>query len=287
MARLRERMMQDLILRNYKESTRKEYLRCALDFAKFHQGRSPMQMGNAEIRQYLLHGAQERKLGPASLKMRVAALKFLYTHTLERPEEVANIPWPKVSQPLPDILAGSEVQSLLEAIKSKRHRAVIMTAYGTGMRLKEACGLLIGDIDSRRHLIHIRDGKRGRDRYVMLPAQLLVILREYYRSYRPPGPHLFPGQRPESPVTGQAVRIALDAAAQKCGLTKRVKPHLLRHAFATHLLELGTDIRVIQILLGHKSLRTTVRYTQVSQQHVGQVQSPLDVLGTPKARRLG
>ena len=285
MGTLCQRMGEDLKLKNYAASTRTEYLRCARRFAAFHM-RSPAVMGEREIRDFLLDLAFQ-EAGPETLKMYVASLKFLYATTLRRPEEVVALAWPKVPQRLPDILSGSEVNALLGAVEPLEHRAVVMTAYGSGLRISEACSLRTADIDSKRMLIHVRDGKRARDRYVMLPQRLLAFLREYWRQVRPSGLCLFPGSKASRAITPAAVRIALKKGIKKAGITKRITLHGLRHSFATHLLEAGTDIRVIQVLLGHTSIRSTMRYTQVSQKHVGRVQSPLDLLGKDKGRMLG
>jgi integrase/recombinase XerD len=284
MGTLKKKMSDDLELRCYKRGTCESYLRCAERFAA-HFMRSPAEMGEAEIREYLLE--EKRKAGPGGLKMSVAALKFLYTHTLNRPEEVVRIPWPRTPKPLPDILSGTEVSRLLENVRSLKHRMVMMTAYGTGMRINEVCALKTGDIDSKRMLVHIRDGKRGRDRYVMLPERLLLCLREYWKTERPPGDWLFPGRCPGGHIGADAVRNAVRKASQDAGLTKRVTPHIMRHSFATHLLESGSDIRTIQVLLGHGSIRTTERYVKVSRAHVGRTKSPLDLLGTKRGKLLG
>jgi site-specific recombinase XerD len=278
-------MTEDLKLKNYAPPTRSEYLRCAKQFAAYHM-RSPAEMGEREIRDFLLALAFERK-GVETLKMHIAALKFLYGTTLRRPEEIVALPWPKVPHRLPEILSGTEVDQLLGAVEPLLYRAVVMTAYGSGLRIREACSLRVDDVDSKRKLIHVRDGKRARDRYVPLPDRLRDFLREYWRQVRPPGPYLFPGAKAGRPISPHAVRDALAKGIRKAGIKKRVKMHTLRHSFATHLLEGGTDIRVIQALLGHASIRTTVRYTQVSHKHVGRITSPLDILGTDKARVLG
>ena len=281
----RDRMEADLKLRDYRPSTRESYLRCAKNFVA-HFRIPPHRLGEKEIRAFLLHLSEHNGSGAAGLKMYVAAIKFLYTHTLDRPEEVAKIPYPRVPKPLPDILTGSEVKLLLSNVASLKHRAVLMTAYGAGMRLSEACSLHIDDVDSKRELIHIRDGKRRRDRYVMLSERLLLFLRGYYKEVRPAGPFLFPGKNPDRPISTTSVRSALHKAAQDIGLRKRVTPHVLRHSFATHLLETGTDIRTIQVLLGHTSIRTTTRYAQVSATHIGRTKSPLDLIGTPEGKAL-
>lgn len=275
----------DLRLRCYATGSRAEYLRCAGHFARY-QRRSPTVMGETEVRAFLLHLLDSGK-SPSVLKMHVAALKFLYSVTLGRPEEVVRIPWPRVRRRLPDILSGSEVERLLGAVVSRKHRTVLMAAYGSGLRVSEACSLAVPDIDSKRGLIHVRDGKRGRDRYVMLPVRLLAALREYWRLEHPTGTRLFPGRGPGRCVSPEAVRDALHKAVASCGLAKRVTVHSLRHAFATHLLEDGTDLRTIQELLGHNSIRTTVGYLHVSAARIGRTRSPLDLLGTPGGAVLG
>ncbi len=228
MGELKEKMRADLELRNYRPGTIATYLRQAERFAAYFM-RSPAEMGEEQIREYLLHVMRESKVGPSTVKMNVAAFKFLYTHTLNRPEEVMRIPWPRTPKPLPDILSGTEVSCLLENVRSLQHRMIMMTAYGTGMRVGKACSLQPGDIDSKRMLIHIRDAKQRRDRYVMLPERLLFCLREYWKAVRPPGDWLFPGSKPNTHISKGAVGEAVRKAAVQAGLTKRVTPHVLRH----------------------------------------------------------
>jgi len=243
-------------------------------------------MGLEEAKEFLGH---ELALGgsPERLKMHVAGLKFLYEVTLGRPEVAEGLPWPKVSQKKPDILSGREVEKILGAMTSLVPTMVVLTAYGAGVRVSEAVGLHATDVDSQRRVIHVRLGKGKKDRYVMLPARLLTALRAYWEKVHPEGEWLFPGRAKGSHLHPTAVNCALKEAVKKVGLKKRLTAHTLRHSFATHLLELGTDIRVIQELLGHKSIRTTVRYTQVSTKHIARVTSPLDVLGTKRAAVLG
>ncbi len=272
-----DRMAEDLRLKNYRQSTQAEYLRCAGHFIDYFD-RSPMRLSEPEIREFLLHLTDEKKGSPATVKMHVAALRFLYSVTLKRPEKVAGFVWPKVPHPLPDILSGAEVERLLNAVESPKHRVILMAAYGAGMRIGEACSLATVDIDNERMVIHIRDGKRGHDRYVMLSPVLLQALRTYWRLYRPDGLALFPGDKPGTCIQPETVRDALREALKKTGIKKRVTPHSLRHAFATHLLEAGTDIRTIQKLLGHGSIRSTARYTHVSTKHIAATPSPLDRL---------
>jgi site-specific recombinase XerD len=284
MGQLREKMKADLKLRRYRAATVAEYLRCARKFVEYHW-RPAEEMGEPEVRQFLLYLVNERRVSASNQKMHVAAIKFLYGVTLDRPELAVRFPWPRMPmRKLPDILDRGEVEQLLDAVESMKHRAILMTAYAAGLRISEACSLKTTDIDSRRGLIHIRDGKRGRDRFVMLSPRLLTFLREYWKQMRPSGPELFPGATAGRPVTPGAVRLVLRQAVARAGIKKRVTPHVLRHCFATHLLEGGEDIRTIQVLLGHRSIRTTARYTHVSQRHIGRTTSPLD---RPVKRRGG
>jgi len=282
---IRDRMEEDLRLRKYRERTIGEYLRCAGKFAE-HFGRSPDQLGREEVRKYLLELQKAgRKIG--TMKAHHGALRFLYAVTLGRPEVIAGIPWPRPRRVLPDIPSGSEVKRLLDAVVRRKFRMVLMFAYGAGLRLGEACTLRVEDIDSKRMLIHVRDGKRGRDRYVMLSPHLLERLREYWRAERPTGSFLFPGELTRETVRLDTVQSALQRAVRKCGITKRVTPHTLRHAFATHMLEDGTDIRTIQALMGHDSIQTTAMYLHMTTLHLSRTRSPLDILGTPEGEKLG
>jgi integrase/recombinase XerD len=280
MAKLRDQMLADLQLRNYSLKTQQEYLRCTSNFVA-HFSRSPEEMGSNEIREFLLHLIRVREVSPSVQKMYVAALKFLYAVTLNRPEEVERIPFPKIPNTLPDVLSHQEVLALFEAIRSIKYRAIIATAYAAGLRISEVCRLRSrGDIDSKRMLIHIRSAKGQKDRYVMLSERLLTLLREYWRASRPEGAYLFPGRTADKPITAASVYRVFSDAVQDAGLTKDITFHCLRHSFATHLLEEGTGLRVIQALLGHASIRTTCRYTRVSADLIGRTRSPLDVIGS-------
>jgi integrase/recombinase XerD len=286
MGQLRERMRQDLLLGGYRLQTIERYLARAHNLVAYFR-RPPTEIGAEDIRRYLLHLLEDRHYQPGTMKGVLGGIRFLYTVTLRRPEVVAWFKFPRQARTLPDILSATEVEGLLGCIEKLQHRALIMAAYGAGLRVTEACRLCVQDIDSRRGVIHVRNGKGGKDRYVMLSARLLAVLREYWRAARPPGPHLFPGMHESEVVSRKTVNRAVKQAAVDAGISKRVTTHSLRHAFATHLLEGGTDIRTIQVLLGHASIRTTAHYAQVSTRHVGQTTSPLDVLGTPEARKLG
>lgn len=285
MGKLQDKMTEDLQLRRYAPSTCREYVSCARKFAAYHM-RSPAQLGERDVRRFLLYLVQERKVGDATHKMHVAALKFLYSVTLDRPEVIAAIPWPKCRQRLPDILSGSEVDALLDAMESIMYRAIVMTAYAVGLRIAEVCKLPVAAIDSKRMVIRIV-GKGGRERVLPLPSILLFALRTYWKEAKCSGTVLFPGQKAGSCISDTAVRNNLKAAAKKAGITKRVTPHVLRHSFATHLLELGTDVRVIQMLLGHGSLRTTLRYTRVTPRLLAGTKSPIDVPREVRKQKLG
>jgi len=279
MGTIRDKMRDDLDLRGFASTTKKEYLQRAQNFVAYYH-RPPTELGEREVREFLLYLVNEKKTGSATQHMYTAAIKFLYATTLDRPEVVANIPWPKRSQTLPDILTGEEVERLFQQIASIKHRAILMTAYGAGLRISEACSLQTSDVDSKRMLIHVHEGKRSKDRYVMLSERLLDALRAYWKVVRPSGPFLFPGAIPGRSITPSAVQRVLHQVVVQCQFTKRVTAHSLRHGFATHLLEVGTDIRVIQRLLGHSSLQTTARYTKVTERHIGRTKSPLDLIGT-------
>ncbi len=286
MGKLRDRMEADLRLRNLRPGTQENYLGCARALAAYHR-RSPAELGWEEVRSFLLHLREVRRVSPSTQKVYVAALKFLYTVTLDRPEVVRPFFMPKIPRHVPEILSGKEVEALFRAVEDLKYRAALMTSYGAGLRISEACGLRIQDIDSKRMLIRVHEGKGGRQRYTILGERLLTVLRTYYKHERPQGPSLFPGARKDSALSPDSVRQVLRKAVQEAGLTKRVTPHILRHSFATHLLEAGTDIRVIQVLLGHRSIQTTTGYAQVSTRHIARTQSPLDLLATEKASLLG
>jgi integrase/recombinase XerD len=277
MGKLHDQMREDLLLKAYSPHTQNSYLRCARHFAS-HYMRSPQEMGEKEVRDFLLHLIRDRKASPATQDMYVNALKFLYTITLKRPEVVKDISHPKRPHTLPVILSPEEVLRIFEAIRSVKYKAIIATAYAAGLRVSEVCGLRIADIDSQRMRIHVRAGKGKKDRYVMLGESLLALLRQYYQAARPKGEYLFPGQKPQRHLTTTAVNKVLRQVIAATGLSKRVTMHTLRHCFATHLLEAGTDIRILQVLLGHSSIRTTLRYTHITDRLVQKLVSPLDII---------
>jgi site-specific recombinase XerD len=279
-------MEADMRLRNFRPSTQAGYVRCVRKLAKFHR-LSPDRLDAEQVRTFLVHLRDDTGLSASSIKVYIAALKFFYTVTLDRPEVTCKLRAPRVASSLPVVLSGSDVERLFAAIYSLKYRAILMTTYAAGLRIGETCQLRFADIDSARGLIHVRDGKGGHERRAMLSPRLLAALREYYRAVRPGGPYLFPGRVPTTPIRPESVRRVLRRVIEELGFDKPVTPHVLRHSFATHLLETGTDIRVIQVLLGHRSIRTTQRYTHVSARYIARTASPLDVLGTPQAEPLG
>lgn len=284
MAKLKNKMEGDLKLRGLSESTRAAYLRCAAAYVRYYM-KPPAQMGRTEVRDYLLAMLEERKWKPSTYNVHAAALRFLYANTLERPEEVAWIGWMKVKYHPPAILSGEEVERLLDALGTVRMQAIVTAAYGAGLRVSEVLNLHVEDIDSQRMVIHVCRGKGDRDRYTMLPQRLLELLRTYWKQARPPGPELFPGDRSNPVLHRDTVGKAVVQAAATAKIRKRVTPHSLRHAFATHLLEADTDVRTLQVLLGHRSIRTTTRYAQVSPAMIRRTKSPADRLRKTVSRK--
>lgn len=280
MGELYLKMAQDLKIRNLAAGTQEHYLRCCSNFVRYHMV-SPRKLGLGDIKDFLGQLLREGA-SPQKLKMHVAGLKFLYGTTLDRQQVADKIPCPKVPSKKPDILSGTETERLLAAVGSLKTGVVLTTAYAAGLRIGEACRLKPEDIDSKRGLIKVL-GKGRKERYVMLSERLLVILRAYWKKAQPKGGWLFPGGKKGKPLSSSAVAKALAFAVEKAKLRKHVTPHTLRHSFATHLLETGTDIRVIQELLGHGSIHSTAHYTQVSRLHIATVKSPMDLLGTKRA----
>jgi site-specific recombinase XerD len=285
MGLLRERMAEDLKLRGFAPITQTSYLRYAQRFAD-HYGRSPLRLGERDVRDFLLHLVKKERVAPSTHVVCLASLKFLYAVTLNRPEVVERIPYPKKPLVLPDVLSGTQVQELLGCVTSIRHRTICTLIYATGLRITEACNLLPADIDAGRGLLRVRQGKGGKDRDVPVGEKLLGVLREYWRIVRPAGPYLFPGGVAGKPISRVAVHSAVRKAAQAAHIRKRVSPHTLRHCFATHLLEMGVDLRIIQVLLGHARIETTMRYLHVARERLAAIKSPFDVLGTPEGEVL-
>ena len=276
MTPLRQRMLEDMAIRNLAENTQSSYLQQIIAYARYFH-RAPEDLGPEEIRAYQLHLTQTRKLAASSISVATGALRFLYKVTLKRPWAIDEIPMPKRPFKLPVILSREEVMHFLDSIDSLKHRMILMTAYAAGLRVSEATHLKTTDIDSQRMMLRVDQGKGHKDRYVMLSPRLLEVLRTYWRSAHPTL-WLFPGDLPDQPITRGAVELACQKAHRASGITKPITPHSLRHAFATHLLESGTDVRTIQLLLGHRSLATTSRYLKVATTTVCTTISPFDLL---------
>ncbi len=279
MTTLRQRMTDDLRLRNRSLRTINTYIACVAHFAR-HFGKSPELLGQEEIRQYQVYLVEQRRVSWSYFNQAVCALRFLYRHTLSRDWVVAHIPFPRQPRKLPVILSQAEVIRFLEAIKKIKFRAILMTAYATGLRLSEVTHPRVSDIDSQRLVIRVRQGKGQKDRYVMLSPKLLEVLRLYWRSERP-ATWLFPSLRKDQPINHSVVQRACRRAGLDAGLSKPVTVRMLRHCFATHLVETGTDIRIIQSLLGHSHISTTQIYTHVSNKTVRATESPLELLAFP------
>jgi len=279
MSVLRQRMIEDMQLRNLALNTQISYIQQVSCFAR-HFGKSPAELGEEEIRAYQVYLTSEKKLAPSSIHTAVAAVRFLYRVTLKKEWAFEDVlPLPKKPQTLPVVLSPEEVQQFLGVLENLKHRAILTTCYAAGLRISEAVHLTPTAIDSQRMVIRVAQGKGQKDRYVMLSPALLAILRNYWRTARPKD-WLFPGDRPGEPITTDA-GDACQKARRLSGLSKPVTPHSLRHAFAVHLLEAGTDVRTIQLLLGHRSLATTAKYLRIATSKVCATESPLELLSRP------
>jgi len=276
MGKLRERLEQDLEIRGFSPETRKAYVYRIRALAR-HFGRSPDQLTPREIQDYQLYLTRERKVAWSTFNQAVYAMRFFYGVTLGREWAVTQIPYQRTGYRLPVVLSQEEVGRLFDAVENPKHRAILMTIYATGLRVSEAVHLRLEDIDSERMMVRIDQGKGRRDRYVMLSPRLVGVLREYWKLDRS-RPWLFPGRDPRRPLTRTAVHKIFQKARRRARIVKRVSAHSLRHSFATHLLEAGVHLRKIQLLLGHRSLRTTQVYTHVARVDLEQTPSPLDLL---------
>lgn len=284
MTPLRQRMIEDMGVRNLARNTQLAYLQQVSAYAR-HFHRSPDELGPEQIRDYQVYLTQTRKLTASTLSVATGALRFLYKVTLKRDWAVEEIPMPKRPFKLPVVLSREEVTQFLASVDSLKHRTILMTAYAAGLRISEGTHLKVTDIDSARMVLRVDQGKGRKDRYVMLSPRLLEALRVYWKSAQPTT-WLFPGDLPDQPITRGAVELACQKAHRALGIQKPVTPHSLRHAFATHLLESGTDVRTIQLLLGHRSLATTSRYLKVATSTVCATTSPFDLLPKVTAPQL-
>jgi integrase/recombinase XerD len=276
MTPLRRRMIEDMTLRNFTPATIKAYVQCVARFAR-HFRTSPEHLGPEHVRQFLLHLIQSRGVSLSHSNQTRCALRFFYRVTLGRNDILESIVPARQPRLLPVVLSTDEVARFFAAIGNLKHRAILMTAYAAGLRVSEVTRLHVTDIDSQRMVIRVRQAKGQKDRYVMLSPRLLEILRTYWKAVRPRD-FLFPGAAPGEPITTGSVRKACHRARWAAGLGKRVTVHTLRHSFATHLLEAGTDLRTIQVLLGHRSFSTTARYVHVATASLPSTKSPLDRL---------
>jgi len=281
-------MLEELQRRNYSAITTRNYLRVVAEFAKYF-GKSPDKLGPNELRTYQAYLLQDRKLTPGTVVNRVAALRFFFVKTLKRHQFRDFLPYPQDRRRLPTVLSREEVSRLINAAGTLFRRTLLMTLYGTGMRRAELAHLKVSDIDSQRMIIRVVAGKGGKDRDLPLSPALLEILREYWR-WRKPRLYLFPTRtcrrRLDQPISDKTVWIACSEAARRAGISKRVTPHTLRHSWATHLLEAGTDLRTIQVLLGHGDLETTAQYLHLSQRHLQAVMNPLDSLSLSSVQNI-
>ena len=284
MTSLRQRMLEDMQVRRLSPFTQRTYVETVARFARYF-GRSPERLGPEQVRAYQVYLTTERGLATSSLLVAVSALRFLYRVTLQKRWPFDDvIPAPKKPQSLPVVLSPQEVVQFLDAVKPAKHRAILTACYAAGLRISEAVRLTVSAIDSERMVLRIAKGKGQKDRYVMLSPKLLAVLRAWWKVQRPRH-WLFPGERPEAPITRSAVQRVCQRASRRARLGKAVTPHSLRHSFAVHLLEAGTDLRTIQLLLGHRSLQTTARYLRVATTTVCSTASPLDLLPRPTSRR--
>ena len=272
---LRQRMIEDMTVRNFVEKTRNDYIRQVKTFTAF-LSRSPETATAEDLRRFQLHQTQTG-VRPPSINGSVAALRFFFTVTLDRPDMARHLTFVREPRKMPAVLSPEEVARLLEAAPGPKYKAALSAAYAAGLRVSEVVALKVSDIDSERLLLRIEQGKGRKDRFAMLSPQLLELLRDWYRIARP-AVWLFPGRDPMLPLTTRQFARTVHAAANMAGIKKRVTPHTLRHSFATHLLEQKTDVRLIQVLLGHAKLETTMLYTQVATNVIRAVMSPLDRL---------
>jgi site-specific recombinase XerD len=278
---LRRRMIEDMTVRGFAAGTQRGYLRAVRDFTAF-LGRAPDRARAEDLRRYQLH-MRSQGASATTMNAAVSALRFFFGVTLAREDAVTGMTTVREPRRLPVILSPEEVARLLDAAPGLKYRAALSLAYGAGLRASEVVSLKISDIDSERMVIRVEQGKGRKDRDAMLSPPLLDLLRAWWRAAHKrgvmlPGGWLFPGQSPVNPLTARQLRRAFDGAKEAAGIDKRVSLHTLRHCFATHLLEQKVDIRVIQVLLGHKKLDTTARYSQVASTTLRQVKSPLEQL---------
>jgi len=276
MDELREQMMKDLQLKGITPRTQRKYLREATNLSNYF-GKSPVELGEKEVKEYLVHLLEDRKLSRGTYRNYVAGIKFLYKTTLNREEVVEKIRYPKAKKKLPVVLDLAEIKALVSVMENLKHRALLTITYSSGLRISEAACLKVTDIDSKRMMVRVQQGKGGKDRYSILSQTALELLRRYWRQYRPKE-WLFEGQKEGTHICLTAIRQIFLEAKERAGITKPASPHTLRHSFATHLIEAGTSLHHVQLLLGHRSPTTTTVYLHVSKINLSRVASPLDSL---------
>jgi site-specific recombinase XerD len=276
MGQLYDQMKMDLELKNYSTRTITCYLTCMVNFVR-HHGRSPVDLGEEEIRKYLHYLITEKKASQSFINQAYSAIKFFNEVTLGRPWNAIRIPRSKIRKKLPLVLSMQEVRSLLCSVDNLKHQAILTTIYSGGLRLGEVTHLRVSDIDGKRMTILVQQGKGNKDRYTVLGQRNLELLRLYYKTYRP-GEWLFPSRDPAQPLSGSSVQRVFKKALHKAGIRKKASVHTLRHSFATHLLESGTDLYHIQRLLGHTTAKTTSVYLHITGRDLAKVKSPIDLL---------
>ena len=272
---LRRRMIEDMTVRNFAPKTQHDYIRAVTKLARF-LGRLPDTATAEDLRRFQLH-LTENRVGAPTINFTVTVLRFFFTITLDRADAIKHLTFVREPRKIPVVLSLEEVARLLEAAPGPKYKAALAAAYGAGLRVSEVATLKVSDIDSERMMLRVEQGKGHKDRHAMLAPQLLELLRDWWRIARPQV-WLFPGQNPVNPMTTRQINRACHAAADMARITKRVSPHTLRHSFATHLLEQNTDIRMIQVLLGHAKLETTALYTHIATNTIRAVMSPLERL---------
>jgi integrase/recombinase XerD len=271
-------MKQDLELRNYSDNTVKNYLDHMKNFIKFHM-KDPAEITMEDITSYQVFLVYSKKVSFSTFNLAVCSIKYFFRHILDKGFRIDLIPYQKKAKSLPNVLSRQEVMRIINAAVNLKNKALIQTIYAAGVRLSELINLMVSDIDSKRMVIRIDEGKGKKDRYVMLSKTLLATLREYWKDAQPkPKTYLFPGVKPDTHFSRRSVQRIVKETTLLAHIDKNVTPHILRHCFATHLLEDGCNIRVIQKLLGHKSLRATELYTHVAENYINQTKSPLDSL---------
>ncbi|HYQ87688.1 MAG TPA: site-specific tyrosine recombinase/integron integrase [Bacteroidota bacterium] len=274
-----ETVRRELRLRNYSHKTIKAYLSCLRSFVRHFHPRHPRELTNDDVRKYLLHLIEVKGHAVGTVNQVINALRFLYVKLYEKPFVIGSLPRPRRETKLPDVLSEDEVKRLFQSVINLKHRTMLMLAYASGLRVSEVVRVRIEDIDGDRGLLHIRDAKGKRDRFTVFPGSLRQQLAAYWRQYRlGKSGWLFPGQTIDRHIAERSIQAVVERALKTAGISKPVSMHTLRHSFATHLLEHGTDLRYIQDLLGHQSVRTTQIYTHVSQKALGKIRSPLDFL---------